>query len=955
MVSRHHSEFRLEGGKCLLFDRNSTFGTFLNGQRVKESDEIRSGAMIQFGAGGPVVCVQITDNDEGIAEHAAQIPGLELESRELRAAERVHLNSETVLLGRDPASILPLNFATVSRRHAEIRRSNGQFMLADLGSYNGTFVNDKGINEPTLLFDNDRIQLGIGGPTIRVIDPANPAPLEKSDAGNRESSESHDQSLSIPDGVSNRDLANVVETLVATPSARAGSHPDPVLEPSQTQPFLQWAFTEKPYISIGRGPDNDIRLDSLQISVNHARFIKDQDSILVEDKGSTNGVHINGKRIGPGRKRIEQQDLVQIGPFLLQANPATGVGVFDTRSKSRIDAININKVVAERSRKSLKLLDAVDLTIQPNEFVGLLGSSGAGKSTLMDVLNGMSQPSAGQVLINNLDLYQHLDSLKQSIGYVPQDDIIHRELTVYRTLLYVAGLRLSRDVSRQEVDQIINEVLDVTGLTERRDVPVENLSGGQRKRVSIAVELITKPSIIFLDEPTSGLDPATEEKIMKLFRRIAESGRTVVLTTHNTANVQLFDKIVVLMHGKLVFYGEPVEALAYFNVTSFKDLYEVLKASPDAAAAKERALAEPEKVGKSPKENDGETVAEEWRLHFQGSELYNRNVARPLNEVNPVGKIQAAGRTRLKFGDAWRQWLTLVRRYIEILARDRATILVLLGQAPAIAFLTYLVINENAPRDFPYFMLSLVATWFGTSVAAREIIRERAVYNRERMVNLGVLPYVASKITVLAVVVSVQCGLLLGTLKLMHYTHLTYLPGTHGGLPHLGVMILTGTIGIALGLLVSAIVKTSQTATSLVPLLLIPQILFSGLNGAPQRVAKVVGVAMPVTWSFDEMKRLSSVETLNEEGSVPKYIWGKTREQTQDYNRHVEEYLANVRTNPALTPPRPPDPPENDNLRNFVTFTHPWGGVTVNPIVLLLMLSLLVLAAMIVLRVQDRR
>ena len=200
-------------------------------------------------------------------------------------------------------------------------------------------------------------------------------------------------------------------------------------------------------------------------------------------------------------------------------------------------------------------------------------------------MNGMRPATSGNVLINNLDLYRHLDSLKQSIGYVPQDDIIHRELTVYRTLYYVARLRLSRDVSTREIDQIVNEVMDVTGLSERRDVPVGQLSGGQRKRVSIAVELITKPSVIFLDEPTSGLDPATEEKIMKLFRQIAESGRTVVLTTHAMENVKLFDKIVVLMRGKLVFYGAPQEALAHVQAESFKDLYDKLEAPIDQQTA----------------------------------------------------------------------------------------------------------------------------------------------------------------------------------------------------------------------------------------------------------------------------------------------------------------------------------------------------------------------------------
>ena len=261
---------------------------------------------------------------------------------------------------------------------------------------------------------------------------------------------------------------------------------------------------------------------------------------------------------------------------MLRVDPQRGLAVFDTRAKTRIDVFQVTKEVPNRSgRGKVRLLDDVYLSIQPNEFIGLLGPSGAGKSTLMDSLNGMRPPTSGQVLVNNLDFYQHLESLKQSIGYVPQDDIIHRELTVYRTLYYVARLRLSRDISEAEIDQIVDEVMDVTGLSERRDVPIAQLSGGQRKRVSIAVELITKPSVIFLDEPTSGLDPATEEKVMRLFRQIAESGRTVILTTHAMENVKLFDKIVLLMRGKLVFYGTPSEALAHVGAESFKEIYDL--------------------------------------------------------------------------------------------------------------------------------------------------------------------------------------------------------------------------------------------------------------------------------------------------------------------------------------------------------------------------------------------
>ena len=205
----------------------------------------------------------------------------------------------------------------------------------------------------------------------------------------------------------------------------------PTSRPSPAEPQLlaRLSFDNRAQLSIGRAPDNDIRLDGLQISNHHARFALSNANVTVEDTGSTNGVYVNGERIS-GRRQVQLSDVIQIGPFVLQGDTSQGVAVYDTRSKTRIDGINIVKMVPNRAGGgTIKLLDDIGLTIQPNEFVGLLGPSGAGKSTLMDALNGMRPASSGFVLINNLDLYRHLDSLKQSIGYVPQDDIIHRELT----------------------------------------------------------------------------------------------------------------------------------------------------------------------------------------------------------------------------------------------------------------------------------------------------------------------------------------------------------------------------------------------------------------------------------------------------------------------------------------------------------------------------------------------
>ena len=302
-------------------------------------------------------------------------------------------------------------------------------------------------------------------------------------------------------------------------------------------------------------------------------------------------------------------------------------------------------------------------------------------------------------------------------------------------------------------------------------------------------------------------------------------------------------------------------------------------------------------------------MAEEWKRRFMTTEQYQRNVADPLSDVSSTARWSAPAKRRTTLGDSLRQWATLSRRYLGVLARDKFNLLILFAQAPVIALLTYLVVGANSQRDFPFFILALVALWFGTSVASREVIRERAVYNRERMVNLRLLPYVGSKLFVLMLIVSVQCLLLFGTLKLLDVTTLMSLPGKFGGIPQLLVMMLTGMVGVALGLFISAVVKTSEMATSLVPLILIPQILFSGLVGVPVGFAKVVGVVMPATWSFDEMKRLSGLEVLrgkdenaqpaakNEGRGLYKQIEHENDANIVDAKQRIDQYQSEAETN----------------------------------------------------------
>ena len=295
--------------------------------------------------------------------------------------------------------------------------------------------------------------------------------------------------------------------------------------------------------------------------------------------------------------------------------------------------------------------------------------------------------------------------------------------------------------------------------------------------------------------------------------------------------------------------------------------------------------------------------------------------------------------------------------------------------------MTAIVVGENQPRDFIYFIISIVSVWFGTSVAAREIVREKVVYARERMVNLGILPYLASKLFVLGIIVGIQCLLLFLPLKLFDLAGIMSMPGQALGIPQLWIVFLTAAVGVALGLLVSALVKTSEMATSLVPLILIPQILFSGLVGVPSGLSTPVGMLMPATWSFDAMKRYSTLDTLEEEGANPngrtdgkglyKYIEKKNDEiiddaknDLDDYKKDADEKLDDFkeklnRGEPADMP-KLDDPPEiaeaekiPENLSGYVSFLHPWMHEIVNQLVLILMFFGLVVTTLIILRLKD--
>lgn len=948
MVSRRHADISFEGDGWFLTDQNSSYGTFLNGQRITRI-RLEVGNVIQLGPNGPSVGVAAL---EGMSMPAsANASAAEIRFPDYPNRQAIAIGHGEITFGRDPASTVPFpaGAAVVSRNHAAIVPTASGYTVEDRGSFNGTFVNEQRITAATPLTHGDLIRFGTGGPVVEFFAPAEQASFEHSLANERIAH----LTQNTPDI---QHFAGDGKTIVArlgrpTAASKSGQ--------ANEQLLMSVAFGNKAELVIGRAETSDIRLDGLDISSRHARLRLSNGQVAIEDLGSTNGVYLNGSPVTSSV--ISPTDNVQIGPFSIRVDAAGTIGVFDTRARMRIDATHLSRSVRAKGGK-VQILDDVSLTVLPNEFVGIIGASGSGKTSLMHAMSGASRPDAGTVSVNGRGLYRELASLKHSIGLVPQDDIIHRELTVYRTLFYVAKLRLSRDVSRAEIERTINEVLDVTGLLAQRDVRVANLSGGQRKRVSVAVELITRPSLLFLDEPTSGLDPQTESSMMQLFRQIADSGRTVILTTHTAETVRMFDKIAVMMQGRLVFFGTPDDALKAFGVADIRGLFDRL----------------------APSEGESQdAAAERFRQAYLASPDFRKYVAEPQAQ-NAADETQGkVRRTRLGIFGSIRQWATLSRRYLAVLLRNKLNIALLIVEAPIVALLTLAAVNPTGPRDFIYFMLSIVAIWFGTSIAAREIVSERPIYERERMVNLGILPYVASKFTVLGFFVAIQCMLLFVPLKAADLAIPGTMPGEFFGIPQFWAVILSAAVGLGIGLFISATVRTSRTATTLVPLVLIPQILLSGIFGVPNVVSRPLSMAIPAAWSFDTMKRFSTLATLEPEGAAANDATGgrglykqveeendailaKARHDLDDYQSKTEAKLRKYDDdrNAGLSPPRPdldemPAVPNAkkipDDLSGYVTFLHPWMNEILNQLVLMLMFGILAIATLVVLRIKDIR
>jgi ABC-type multidrug transport system ATPase subunit/ABC-type multidrug transport system permease subunit len=778
--------------------------------------------------------------------------------------QRYALNKAEFSIGRAPDNDVVINHPAVSGHHLRLLVSPLGMSITDLNSTNGTQLNGQ------------RIQ------------PATPHPIRFGDV------------VRIGDLTGNWVSLGLQS---ATGEAR------------RALSLGELDLTSQANILIGRDPKAFLHLNHPTVSYHHAQIIQQDGKLVIKDLNSTNGTFVNGQRIT--QAVLKSGDHIQIGPFRL---------VYDARQRSlapsmrlghRIDAIHLGREVPQRGARTTMILQEVSLTVNPGEFVALVGGSGAGKSTLLKAMNGYEPATHGQLLVDGEPLYPRLDLYRTQMGYVPQDDIIHRDLPVKLALEYAARLRLP-DARPEEIQARIQDALRAVELTEHADKPVKVLSGGQRKRVSIAVELLARPTLFFLDEPTSGLDPGLEKKMMYDLNRLADEGRTIVLVTHATANIEQCDQVAFLAQGRLAYYGPPNEALHFFGVRGFSDIYLKLaqEIEPDKGKPPPPELEAyyPPKNGASDKVLAGAL----WAEHFQRSPQFERYVAdrqKNLNRGSATGKAATAPRPSRRARDSrLRQSWILARRQIDLIRLDWRTLFILLLMMPLIGLLFMAVSSKNDFTGRPgtpeqirnslesqvtqkirewerkppaergkldketevtyvpvenaqtlVTMLALALTQGGTFAAAYEIVKERSIFRRERAVNLSVLAYVFSKVLVLGIFGLFQVASVLFIISRVVNMDIPGALLKNFGALELFITLYIGVLAsITFGLFLSAIVPNTDVVLYAILLQLFVQII---LGGALFEINSPAASSITISyWTTNALGSTVDIDQLNSEG-----------------------------------------------------------------------------------------
>ncbi|WP_420708412.1 FHA domain-containing protein [Streptomyces sp. ERV7] len=751
--------------------------------------------------------------------------------------------SRSYTLGRDPQGDMVIDDARVSWRHATISWGGRSWVIEDHGSTNGTYVQGQRIHQMEIgpgsavhlgnATDGPRLNLTAAAAAAAAAAPAGAAaysaqpaaaqqapqqaPPQQPQHGGAGWAPQQPQQPAPQQQVPQQAPQQAWQQAQQPPQAQVpqqqgpgqGAGAPPVYGDRSPTTFHQVALGR--VMRIGRALENELVVSDLQVSRHHAEFHSTPDGRMeIRDLGSHNGTYVNGMPIAKG------------GSTLLGPNDIVGVGhstfrIVGDRLEEFVDTGDVSfsarhlTVTVDGGKDILK---DVSFGVPEKSLIAVIGPSGSGKSTLLKALTGYRPANKGDVLYDNRNLYKQFAELRQRIGLVPQDDILHKELTVKKALKYAAKLRFPADTTENERNQRIDEVLGELKLDIHKEKKVTSLSGGQRKRVSVALELLTKPSLIFLDEPTSGLDPGMDRDVMQLLRGLADDGRTVLVVTHSVAELAICDKLLVMAPGgSVAYFGPPEEALNFFGYGTWADVFSAFENYRDY----------------------------DWAGRWKGSQHYQMYAA----DIDAVAaqsvQMPAPNQMRPPKPQSWgAQLWTLMRRYSSVIASDKG-FLGLMVILPAVLGAVSVVIPAKfglAPPTGPskfnsdagtiMLILAVGMCFSGAANSVRELIKERVIYERERATGLSRSAYLMSKVIVLGVITAIQgviiCGIGFSTRDLPA-EGLIMPPAVEICL----VVIALGFTSMMFGLVISSLVKTAEKTMPLLVMFAIVQVVFTGI------------------------------------------------------------------------------------------------------------------------------
>ena len=688
--------------------------------------------------------------------------------------QRTFVPGDDVVIGRDVRAHVRIPYPAVSRAHVVLRYVDGHWIAIDNSSMNGMFVANRRVSS---------VDIG-NGEAIHIGNPE--GPLLIFELGRAPQLDDRPTTPTRNDGDGKTDMLSIATNVlrVLRPGARAAAPPDST--------------------TIGNAVDNDIVVPDVLASRHHAILVPTADGVRIQDAGSTNGTFVNGQRVKDALLR--DGNVITLGNTdLVFANGALVRRTAAAVKTGGLDVCDISLTI----KGNRTLLDHISFSAKPATLTAVIGPSGSGKSTLSKVIVGERRPDSGAVSFEGHNVHAEYASMHSRIGMVPQDDVVHGQLTINQALGYAAELRMPPDTTTEDRQRVVVQVLEELGLTPHADTRVENLSGGQRKRASVALELLTGPSLLILDEPTTGLDPALDQVVMKMLRQLADAGRVVVVVTHSLAFLDVCDQVLLLAPGgKTAFCGPPSEIGPAMGTTDWADIYTEISADPDAA--RRRYLERAEGL-----------VGPPAQAASEGPVVLGRSV-----------------RTRL-----WHQFSTVARRQVRLLVANRGYFLFLVLVPFIVGLLPLTVAGDtgfgkaaidgaapNEPKQI-LVLLNLGAIFMGTALTIRELVGERAIFHREQAAGLSTSAYLWAKVAVFGAAAVVQSAILV-----LIVTAPKIGKGAPGGAVVLGSPRLELFVDIAatcvaaaiVGLMVSALAQNSNQVLLLMVVTLMSQLVLAG-------------------------------------------------------------------------------------------------------------------------------